>query len=395
MFQKIFTVLLLILSLVLSLLGSSNADPVQPETPDVTVTDPDNTQQAFSVSIRKISKHGNVTLDTTFDALAVQNIEVGDIITVLVGDAAYDLPVGTSYTDVDSGSMICRFDREDNEVTLAVNMGAFATVTGLAEKQTIDEAPGYVWNQRFPSVRLTLKEKGGYLDIYTVRNLTRSNNRADYPQLSDAAFANFRAVTMDGLKENTLFRSSSPIDPSLGRSDCAMAAMAEAGIRTVINLSDSVAAMQSYSAYPDSFYSRCAVINAEMGYDFESEAFAQKVKDCALFLLSNDGPYLVHCKEGKDRTGILCAVLECFAGASAQAVKRDYMETYLNFYGVQPGSAAYDIILGDNLVKTLCVLFGVDDLDTADLQTGAAQYLRAAGLTDAQLDQLSETLCAG
>lgn len=395
MFQKILTILLLILSLLLSLLTSPKADPAQPENPDVTVTELADTQQPVSVSIQKISKHGNVTLDTTFDALALQNIEVGDIITVFVGDAAYDLPVGTSYSDVDSGSMICRFDREDNEVTLAVNMGAFATVTGLAEKQTINEDPGYRWEMHVSSVGLLLKEKGGYLDIYTVRNLTRTDDRADYPFLSDAAFANFREVTMDSLKANTLYRSSSPLDPSLGRSDYAMAAMEQAGIRTVINLTDSAAAMQSYSAYPGSFYSRCAVIHPEMGYDFETEAFAQKVKDCVLFILDNDGPYLVHCKEGKDRTGVLCAVLECFAGASAQAVKQDYMETYVNFYGVQPDTAAYDIILNDNLVKTLCALFGVDSLDTTDLHEAAARYLRRAGLSDAQLDQLSETLCDG
>ena len=63
----------------------------------------------------------------------------------MIYDRGYDLPVGTSYTDVDGGEMFCRFDLEDNEVGLAANYGSFAEMTGAAEKQTIDEEPGYKW----------------------------------------------------------------------------------------------------------------------------------------------------------------------------------------------------------------------------------------------------------
>ena len=66
----------------------------------------------------------------------------------MIYDRGYDLPVGTSYTDVDGGEMFCRcemfcrFDLEDNEVGLAANYGSFAEMTGAAEKQTIEEEPG-------------------------------------------------------------------------------------------------------------------------------------------------------------------------------------------------------------------------------------------------------------
>ena len=66
--------------------------------------------EALSVAIREINKHGNVILDVSFDEMNAALIEIGDFITVRVGNEEYDLPVGTAFTDVDSGNMICRFD---------------------------------------------------------------------------------------------------------------------------------------------------------------------------------------------------------------------------------------------------------------------------------------------
>lgn len=347
---------------------------------------------ALKITIKEIGKHGNVILNTSFDEMESVGIGIGDIITVKAGDKEYELPVGTAYTDVDSGKMICRLDIEDNEVALAINYGSFAEAAGLAEKQTTEEDPGYKWEIRVGEVILSLKEKGGYLNEYNARNLVRTDVRTDYPELSDEEFANFRAVTVSGLKENTLYRSSTPIEPALGRNGYAMAAMEKEGIKSVVNLDDSVETMKIYPTFPDSYYSLCAVINPEMGYDFESEEFAAKVKESVLFIAESDGPYLVHCKEGKDRTGILCAVLECFAGATADDVKRDYMITYYNYYGVKPEDAAYSIILNNNLVKTLSLLLGTDNFVATDLKAAARQYLISIGLSEEQLNKLAEKL---
>ena len=171
-----------------------------------------------------------------------------------------------------------------------------------------------------------------------------------------------------------------------------MAAMEQAGVRSVINLDDSAETMRSYPDFPGSYYSRCAILNPEMGYDYESDEFAAKIRKCALFITETDGPWLIHCKEGKDRAGILCAILECFAGASADDVARDYMTTYYNYYGVRPQDAVYGIILNNNLYKTLTSLFKIDDMQTADLKQAAENYLASAGLTEDQLDMLRNKL---
>ena len=352
------------------------------------------TATPFTVGFTQIKKSGNVILDSTFDEMKANGIEVGDIITVTVADQTFELPVGTSYTDVDVGCMICRFDTEDNEITLAINMGSFASETGIGEKLTVDMDPGYQWNLFVTEVGIALKEKQGYRTEYDARNLTRTNARTDYADLSDEDFANFRAVKVTGIRENTLYRSSSPIDPDLERCEYAMQAMENAGIRSIINLCDSEAAMTAFEAYADSYYSQCSILNIEMGYDFTSAEFGEKVKACVLFLIENEGPYLVHCKEGKDRTGMLCAILECFAGASVEDVKSDYMATYRNFYHVEQGDETYDVILRNNLVKTLCALFGVENPETANLREKAGSYLNSIGLTEKQLDALRAKLGA-
>ncbi len=103
-----------------------------------------------------------------------------------------------------------------------------------------------------------------------------------------------------------------------------------------------------------------------------------------------DGPYLVHCTEGKDRTGFVCMLIEMLCGASYQEIVDDYMITYDNYYGIteQKDKAKYDIILDKNLIAMMYTVAGSKtvDLKTADLSALARAYLVKAGMTEAQID---------
>ena len=90
--------------------------------------------------------------------------------------------------------------------------------------------------------------------------------------------------------------------------------------------------------------------------------------------------YYVHCTEGKDRAGFVSALLECFMGASYDEVVADYMVTYKNYYGVEPGTDKYEAIAASNIIKSLEKAFGVEDLKTADLKAEAEEYIKEIGL---------------
>ena len=58
-----------------------------------------------------------------------------------------------------------------------------------------------------------------------------------------------------------------------------------------------------------------------MASDQNRTGFAEGLR----FFIANDGPYLIHCNEGQDRTGFSVAILECLMGASEEEVVADYM----------------------------------------------------------------------
>ena len=345
----------------------------------------------LSAKVSEIASHGNVTLDVSDNEMKNCGMNVGDIVTVSIAEKEYDMPIGTNYTDVDSGEMVCRFDEEIDKYKLAINMGSFAEATGIGEEKTDSGESENKWNILLSEVTIQLKEKEGYLKEYRARNLERSNKREDYAELTDAEFANFRAIRVSGIKENLIYRSGSPLGDDLGRNTYTMAAMEDAGIRSVINLEDSASQMKSYSTYPGSYYSKCRVINPEMGYDFKSDAFKDNMADCLVFLIENEGPYLIHCIGGKDRSGIVCALLECFAGASYEEIAEDYMLTYKNYYKVTSQDEAYRILL-NILEKELCTLFETDSLASVNLKEKATEFFLSVGLTEEQLSSLRAKL---
>ena len=354
-------------------------------------------------TVQSISKHGNIVLEIPPLDLFALGFEYGDTVTVTIGDASVEMPVGSDFSDVDTGKMVCRVkydpqNEAENSVTLAIMMGDLATTLGIAAKETIEADPGFVWNYAVSApvaVSITLKEKGGYYDEYMLRQLVRSNERAEYPELTDEEFANFRMIAATGVAAGVLYRSSSPVNPELNRNVIADAALERAGIRTVINLADSEQVMRAYEGYAERAYAKCDVVCLDLPVDFMSDAFRSGLADGLRFLAAHDGPYLIHCTEGKDRAGFVSALLECLMGASKDEVIADYMITYYNYYGVKPGTEQYDTVVRASIQQMLCASFGIEDLENADLSACAKNYLKSIGLSDDTVSEIIGKLSAG
>ena len=347
-------------------------------TDDSTVTEP----LQMTTTIYEIAKHGNLILYMYGADLFDKGFEHGDVLEIAVAGKTWDVPLCTSYNDVDNGEAVLRASPDADGVVLAINMGDFATTAGIAEKTVIEEEPGYRWDYLIESpveIKITMKEEGGYREQWLIRQLVRTNERSDYPHLSDEAFANFRVIDTTGMGEGKLYRSSSPIKPELGRDTYADKAAQDAGIMTIINLADS---SNIYEGTENFYYSTCQVTYLNLGMDFLSENSLSGLAAGMRFIINNDGPYLIHCNEGKDRAGFVSALLECLMGATLDEVVEDYMETYYNYYGVEKGSEKYDAVVNSNIIKTLNTIFKVDDVYKANLAAEAEAFLMEdAGLT--------------
>ena len=347
----------------------------------------------ITTTIYEIAKHGNLILYMYGSDLFDKGFEHGDIVEIAIGDNTWNVPLCTSYSDVDNGMPVLRASGATDGVVLALNMGDFATTAGIAHKTAIQEAPGYRWDYLMESpveITISMKEEGGYREEWLIRQLVRTNERTDYPHLSDEAFANFRVIETTGMGKGVLYRSSSPINPAYGRNTYADKAAENVGIITVINLADP---SNNYESTENTYYSTCQVTYVNLGMDFLSEATLSGIATGMRFIIQNDGPYLIHCNEGKDRAGFVSALLECLMGATMKEVIDDYMVTYYNYYGVLEGTEKYNAVVNNNLIKVLNTTFKVSDVYKADLAAEAEAFLMEdAGLTAEEVATLKAKL---
>ncbi len=252
--------------------------------------------------------------------------------------------------------------------------------------------------QEGDGVTISLTEAGRYLAIQEALGQIYSFDRQDYP--SDEAFANFRAFSAGGLKEDLLFRGASPVDNSRGRAACVDGLLEKNGICFIIDLADSEADMEGYIAsadfrsdYARDLYEQGAVALLDMGSAYTSGAYKEKVAQGLRAALAAEGPIYVHCMEGKDRTGFVCMLLEALAGASYDEMMRDYMTTYENYFHVTESGTPekYEAIVDLYFVPFMEFLHGTDDLSvlkTADYREDAAAYLKDGGMNEKEIAEL-------
>jgi len=409
--KKAITKLLSLLLCMFVLVSSASAESVAAEqapavSENTSVSDsPARIENAawprFETEVSWILSLGDIYLNMRASDLLEAGYEYGDLLTVTVLGQTLEMPLVTTHSDVDDGVAICmaNYDQKGkvNTISIAINMGDLATAAGVARRVDIQQDPGFRWDYLVEGsipVTIAMKEKGGYAAKYHSHHLTRSNKRSAYPHLTDEEFANFRNVSTTGMGTRMLYRSSSPVNPRLNRNRQADKALHKAGIRTVMNLADTEKSMRRYKGFASSFYHLRKVIALNLSTDLRSDDFKAGLAKGMEYFANNKGPYLVHCREGKDRCGFVCAVLESLMGATADEIVADYMLTFYNYYGVEPGTEQYNAIAHGNIERNLATAFGIADIHGVDLAECAENYLLSIGLSHETIAALKTNLSA-
>ncbi|HKL57427.1 MAG TPA: tyrosine-protein phosphatase [Sphaerochaeta sp.] len=331
--------------------------------------------QTLESKVAVVDKYGNLTLDLSEFALLGAGYEVGDLVTITMGEFTYESPIGTAYSDVDKGNYVVRLTK--GAVILAINYGNLAK-TSMAVENT--------------PVTIALAEKGGYLQEFELRHLVRTDVRSDYA--SDAIFANFRMVAHGSIAEGMLYRSANPVlDDERAPYVATLAELV--GIKTVINLADdqeSLYANLDDAPYYKALVEEGSVIALNMGVTFTDADFITKLKGGLAFMAEHKGPYLVHCNEGKDRAGFVSALLSAIMGATVDEVVEDYMVSYENYYGVEKGSERYALI-SKIIVNLFADINGGKAVTDKTIRKVAESYLlKEVKLTPTQLNAIKENL---
>lgn len=204
------------------------------------------------------------------------------------------------------------------------------------------------------STKLASDKKYSYDEIdkkYKALKLKYSKNRDDYP--SDVVFANFRNVKVGNIKEGILYRGASSIDNSFGRAKYVDKLIEEVGVKFDVDLTDNDDKIKRHfskkdfaSNYFKSLYESGKTVLLHMDTNYREQKYRDRVVKALIAMSKNDGPYYVHCVEGKNRTGFVMAVIEGLAGASYDEIVKDHMITFANYYGIteETDKEKYDIL---------------------------------------------------
>ena len=337
---------------------------------------------SITTTVKEVDAYGNLVLKISKKKLYAAGFARNDLVKVSIEgrDYKYIMPIhkgtlifGKNYIDINNG-----------KVKVARTRRSFAgreklkRSVGKKVKITLYKAKGF----KIPAPPLTIEER----------------NTDEYE------FTNFRIVTGGNLGKGALFRSHCPVtetDRYPNRLGLINDLMEKHQINTVISMNINAAEMDKYldpeksPTYAKLFQEGKVNAIKVPGAKINTKEYKNDIKEELIFMAENEGPYLVHCAIGRDRTGFMISLLEALMGVSYEEIAEDYVLSYRNYNGVKPGTKL------DKYLKT-----SIDDhIQTwtkgsryklpskVNLKKAAENYIKnTIGLTQAQIDSLRANL---
>lgn len=327
-----------------------------------------------------VDRFGNLILPVGIVEAGILGIKAGDVIEATLPGRTMDARVVESFSGARPGECVFVIPKCENGLSKL----------GLAFKNFHAEIvePSIAGKGSF---RVSIRKKGECAS--DTGNIVRSMSRKDYPGHTDREFANFREIIAPNIASGLLFRSSSPIDPALGRDKTALGLLSECGIKTIWNMALTHEEALRFLNGENREYFGKNVLFHPLNADFVSRSFREGVKKGLLHILSNPPPVLIHCKEGKDRTAFVAILLEALGGGCLPSIKEDFILSYRNYFfnadEAMAGRIFDDIFTG---------VFGINpatQTGNADLSQYAVQYLRDCGMAAEEVERLKSYMKGG
>ena len=344
--------------------------------------DNDNDEPIIQGVISSYNEFGAAMLDFTEADMAKAGFTLGDVISISIDGKEIVMPYYDGFYTRNGEYLCVAYPTYPSICFTANNIGLPQELTGLE---------GH-------AVTIRMKEKGGRLDVQQALSMKYTNNRNDYP-VSDEEFANARAVSAGNIAKDVLYRCSSPFCNDINRAKYVSEYLERENAKTVLNLADTEEKMLSYDmpSYTRKLWDEGNVILCPLKADPTADDYNNRLINALKELPSRPAPYVVHCMEGKDRTGYVCALLEGLCGATYDEIVADYLITYNNYYKITPEK---DRDLCNTLVSlrlNTCLMYyaGVNDeaqLPNVDYAKAFSNYLLSHGMSAQQLDALIKVL---
>lgn len=345
--------------------------------------DEGNKEPTITGKITSYNEFGAAMLDFTQADMMEAGFTLGDVISITVDDIVLIMPYYDGYYSRNGEYLCVAYPTYPSICFTANNIGLPEELTGLEGHTVV----------------IKMVEKGGRLDVQRALSMSYTLDRKDYPDFTDEQFANARASKGGRLASGVLHRSSSPFCDDINRAYYVSEYMESEKVMTVLNLADTEEKMKSYDMPPYSrqLWEEGNVILCPLKADPTADDFNKRLIAALKELPSRPAPYIVHCMEGKDRTGYVCALLEGLCGATYEEIVDDYLITYNNFFHLNPGNSPELCNTLVSLRLNTCLMYyaGVSDeaqLPNVDYAKAFSAYLLFHGMNHQQLDALIQAL---